>query len=154
MERMEAAMRDGAGTVKRPDDFKWVSTPDLEWHRRWPIEDDMSLRTASLAALLPLSVLIGAAAPPPAAVALGKRLVTQGNAHGILPCAACHGSHLQGNRATGAARIAGVAPAETVSDLAHIAEMPSGNYVMRHIARSMTPTEAKAIAAYLATIKP
>lgn len=114
----------------------------------------MTLRTACLAALLPLSLLLGAAGPPPSAVALGKRLVSQGNAHGILPCAACHGRHLQGNRATGAARIAGVPPAETVSDLVHIAEMPSGNYVMRHIARSMTPKEMKAIAAYLATIRP
>ncbi len=98
--------------------------------------------------LFVLAALLGATAPD------GASLVAHGNGHGILPCAACHGADLRGNAATGAGWLAGNPASQIRASLRRIAgDASHGNYVMRDIARSMTPTERRAIAAYLTTLR-
>ncbi|MCU4161378.1 cytochrome c [Acidiphilium sp. AL] len=100
------------------------------------------------AGLFVLAALLGAAASD------GASLVAHGNSHGILPCAACHGADLKGNAATGAGRLIGNPASQTRASLRRIAgDASRGNYAMHDIARSMTPAERRAIAAYLATLR-
>lgn len=114
----------------------------------------MYRRFASFAALLAVPVFLGAASPPGDA-ARGRQIALHGTNTGALPCVICHGSDLMGKRAMITPRIAGLPPKTTLAALAAIASGRRGdNYVMRNIARSLTPPERADIAAYLAGLKP
>lgn len=103
-------------------------------------------------ALLALALALIAAGTPPSARE-GATIVAHGTASGALPCMACHGGHLQGNPAIGAPRLAGLDPAVTLAALKAIAAGKMGkNYVMTNIARSLSPTQRRAVAAYLASL--
>lgn len=98
--------------------------------------------------LVPVTILLAAAAP------FGKRIAVHGNGRGALPCMACHGTRFEGNASIGAPRLAGLPDATTLSTLDAIASGTMGkNYVMRNVARSLTPAERKAVAGYLAGLK-
>lgn len=63
----------------------------------------------------------------------------------------CHGTDLGGNPSIGAPKIAGLPAETTLAALDSIAAGKLGqNYVMRNIARSLTPAQRADIAAYLA----
>jgi cytochrome c553 len=116
----------------------------------------VSLRTTSPSArarikrpllLLPLALLLGAAAPSGAAIAL------HGTSQGALPCQACHGMQFQGNAAIGAPALAGLSADVTLNSLQMIASGSLGqNVVMKSIAMSLTPAEREAVAAYFASL--
>jgi cytochrome c553 len=100
-----------------------------------------------------IAILLGAASPG-APTDMGARIIAHGTANGVVPCRACHAARLQGNPAIGAPALAGLSEAATLAALAKIAAGRQGNnFVMRHIARLLTPPERKAIAAYLAGLK-
>lgn len=106
------------------------------------------------ALLLAACVLLAAAAPAGDA-ARGRRIVSAGTNSGALPCAVCHGTKLAGNRSIGAPPIAGLPAGTIVAALGSIAAGKRGrNYVMRNIARSLTPAQRADVAAYLAGLPP
>lgn len=105
-----------------------------------------------LGLLLASALLLGAAAPN-GNPSTGPEIVQHGTTSGIVPCMACHGSHLQGNAAIGAPALAGLPQSATLAALASIADGKLGsNVVMRSIARSLTGVQRKAVAAYFATL--
>lgn len=100
--------------------------------------------------LLATAVLLAAAAPSGDA-ARGRQIVTGGTNSGALPCMVCHGADLGGNKSIGAPKLAGLPAATTMAALDSIAAGKLGqNYVMRNIARSLTPAQRADVAAYLA----
>jgi cytochrome c553 len=108
----------------------------------------MRFLLAILGLMLPLI-----AAAPPQSLQQGATIVAHGTATGALPCMACHGGHLQGNPAIGAPRLAGLDPSVIGAALNAIAAGKMGkNYVMTNIARSLSPTQRRAVTAYLASL--
>jgi cytochrome c553 len=94
----------------------------------------------------PFLLLLAAAAPD------GQQIALHGNGNGALPCAACHGVHGQGNAAIGAPALAGL-PAGTIeSILAQYKAGQGGNSLMQSIARSLSPPETQAVAAYFSAL--
>jgi cytochrome c553 len=100
-----------------------------------------------LVLLVPLGLLLGAAAPSGVSIAL------HGTSHGALPCQACHGMQFQGNASIGAPALAGQPVNVTLKSLEKIAAGKIGqNYVMKNIAISLTPAERSAVAAYFSSL--
>jgi cytochrome c553 len=83
----------------------------------------------------------------------GATVFTQGDDHGVLPCAACHGAKAMGNSSIGAPKLAGLPAAVIKQAVAQIARTDGGNAVMRNIAQALSPAEADAVADYLASLK-
>ena len=103
--------------------------------------------------------LILASAPLPAQAAdtpaaLGARIAAQGSPSGAPACAACHGVQLHGTPALKAPGIAGLSSAFILSRLDHYAGPQGHNPSMKQVATSLTPAERKAVAAYLAGLRP
>ncbi|OYV33161.1 MAG: hypothetical protein B7Z81_11760 [Acidocella sp. 20-61-6] len=105
------------------------------------------MRRWLLAALL-LPGVAGAAAPD------GRQIVLHGNGSGALPCAACHGVDGGGKAAMGAPALAGLPALQIENDLAAFAKGKGGNAIMQSIAKSLTPAQAQAVAAYFSSLKP
>jgi cytochrome c553 len=85
----------------------------------------------------------------------GAEIVQSGTGSGALPCTTCHGAHLQGNASIGAPALAGMAESATLAALSAIAAGKMGsNEAMRNTARSLSPKEREAVAAYLAVTMP
>ena len=105
--------------------------------------------------LLGLLALVLGAAGQAGDVTAGARIVVHGTATGALPCMACHGAGLRGNAAIGAPALAGLPVATTLAALDAIATGRVGhNYVMKNNAVALRPAERRAVADYLATLKP
>jgi cytochrome c553 len=103
--------------------------------------------------LVAIAVLLGAAAPVSDTLR-GETIVTHGTSGGALPCMACHGPNLAGNSSIGAPPLAGVPAISTLRALDAIASGSMGqNYVMKHIAKSLTTGQRQAVADYLASLK-
>lgn len=99
------------------------------------------------AALVLVPGLALAAAPD------GRQIALHGNDNGALPCAACHGADGLGNSSIGAPRLAGL-PAGTIETyLTRFAAGNGGNAIMQSIARSLSPAEIQAVAAYFSGMK-
>ena len=104
--------------------------------------------------LLLAAMLLGAAAPSGGA-STGAEIVQHSAALGFVPCMACHGSSLQGNVSIGAPALAGLAESVTLPALAAIADGKLGNnVVMQNIARTLSDSERRGVALYLAGLKP
>lgn len=100
-----------------------------------------------------LVMLLGAAGAPPSA-STGAAIIAHGAPGGITPCKVCHGMQLQGNRAIGAPALAGLRESTVLTALSTIAAGKRGdNFLMRRIARTLTPAQRHDIAAYLSSLK-
>jgi cytochrome c553 len=104
----------------------------------------MIRRLALLAYLAPALAL--------AAPLSGQQIVLHGNANGALPCAACHGANGAGNSAIGAPALAGLPAPVIEAALAQLAAGHGSNALMQSIAKSLSPAEAAAVAAYFASL--
>jgi cytochrome c553 len=93
--------------------------------------------------LIPLMLV--AAAPLPD----GRKIAEQGAAKGAAACSSCHGPTYQGNPALHAPPIAGLPAAYIEARLKHYASPEGHNALMRQVATSLSPAEARAVAAYL-----
>jgi cytochrome c553 len=82
----------------------------------------------------------------------GKAIFMHGNANGALPCAACHGIDATGNSATGAPRLAGLAPEVISGALKDFAQGEGGDANMQFIAQALSPAETAAVAQYLSSL--
>lgn len=94
--------------------------------------------------------------PPSAALAdtaAGQNLAMHGNDNGAPPCAACHGMNGGGNAAIGAPALAGLSVPVIKTLLGQFAAGQGGNAVMQGIAKSLSPDEISAVAAYYAGLK-
>jgi cytochrome c553 len=101
-----------------------------------------------------VALLLAAVTPAAAQMAAGARIVAHGTPNGVVPCRACHGPRLQGNVAIGAPALAGLPAPVTLAALKAVAVGREGNnFIMRNIARLLTPPEREAVAAYLAGLK-
>ncbi|MGH6746198.1 c-type cytochrome [Novosphingobium sp.] len=69
-------------------------------------------------------------------------------------CTTCHRPDLLGNAAIGAPSIAGKPAAYIIARLAHYAGPQGHNPMMKQIAMGLAPDEKRAVASYLATLKP
>jgi len=94
--------------------------------------------------LIPLMLV--AAAPLPD----GRKIAEQGNARGAGACSSCHGPTYQGNPVLHAPPIAGLPAAYIEARLKHYASPEGHNVLMRQVATSLSPAEARAVAIYLA----
>ena len=99
----------------------------------------------SRAALIPLSLLLIAAAPAPD----GKIIAEQGAGRGVAACSSCHGPGYQGVSALKAPPIAGLPAAYIAARLKHYASPEGHNALMRQVATSLTSDETRAVADYL-----
>ena len=106
--------------------------------------------------LLPLLVagmMLGAAAPG-GGLSTAAEIVQHSAAFGFVPCMACHGCGLRGNVSIGVPALAGLPESVTPPAIAAIADGKLGNNVaMQHIAQTLTGSERKAVALYLARLK-
>lgn len=111
------------------------------------------IRRLILPVLPVLAVLLGAAGSSPASS--GAAIVAHGAPGGIISCRVCHGMRLQGKPAIGAPALAGLPARITLPAFAAIASGQRGkNFVMQKIARTLTPPQRRALAAYLAGVTP
>jgi len=99
---------------------------------------------AAAGLLLATAGLPARAASSPDAAAIAR----QGNAHGAMPCQACHGEHGGGNAVAGYPRLAGLNRAYLLKQLDDFASGKRSNGVMQPNASGLTPAERKAMAAY------
>jgi cytochrome c553 len=90
-----------------------------------------------------------AALPAWAAAPDGQTIAEQGNGHGAIACAACHGQNYGGNPAIDAPALAGLPAATIEAKLAHFAS--GHNAMMTPVATALTPAEREAVAIYLAS---
>jgi cytochrome c553 len=81
----------------------------------------------------------------------GEQLYTQG-APGIVPCSSCHGVNGQGSGAAGFPRIAGLNADYIVAQLEAFKYGTRINPLMQGIAKAMSLSQMKAVAAYLASL--
>lgn len=103
-----------------------------------------ALSGAVLALLAVLAWSAARAAPSTDAATIAHA----GNGHGAAPCMACHGDHGQGNAAAAYPRLAGLDTAYLRKQLEDYASGSRENPVMQATARSLTPHERAAMAAY------
>ena len=96
----------------------------------------------------------GAASAPPVTgdvQSLGEKLASQGlPQQGLAACASCHGSHGQGQAASGFPRIAGQSTAYLQRQLQAYAEGSRPHPVMTPIAKALSAPQAAAVAAHYA----
>jgi cytochrome c553 len=81
----------------------------------------------------------------------GKQIFLHGNVNGAMPCASCHGPLAQGNPASGAPKLAGLAPDMIVNKLKDFAA-GSGNPTMQVVAQALSPDEMQAVAHYVSKL--
>lgn len=97
--------------------------------------------------------LFGIAAAAHAAPVDAARLARQGDpAHGVAPCASCHGDAGQGRGDF--PRLAGLPAAYQLRQLEAMAQGRRSNAVMSPMARNLSPAQRKALADYYATLPP
>lgn len=98
------------------------------------------------AAMVLCTAAAGAASPDAAHIAAA------GNGHGAPACASCHGADGGGQAAAGFPRLAHLDAAYLRHQLTSFADGSRSNPIMAPIAKSLTPAEQKALAAYYASL--
>lgn len=83
-----------------------------------------------------------------------EQIVMHGNGRGAHACAACHGSHAEGNRLAGIPHLAGLPDAYLARQLTHFQAEARDNPSMQVIAHTLTPAEIAALARYFAALAP
>lgn len=78
----------------------------------------------------------------------GSVIAAKGTAGGASACVACHGAKGEGNPAAGFPRLAGLPAAYLVGQLENFAAGKRQNPVMAPVAKQLSATERKAVAAY------
>lgn len=86
------------------------------------------------------------------AAADASTLATQGNDHGVAPCASCHGADGAGQAAAGFPRLAGLNSAYLRKQLDDFASGARENAVMKPIATALDADERKAVSDYYAKL--
>jgi cytochrome c553 len=117
-------------------------------------EGDALMRTAALLtrfAGMYFGSLLLVWSPPGAAVD-ASTLATQGNGHGVAPCASCHGGDGAGQAATGFPRLAGLNNVYLRKQLDDFASGARENAVMKPIATALDADERQAISDYYAKL--
>jgi cytochrome c553 len=121
-----------------------LSAPDLPavWQ---------SLRMTSIFSIGLITVLV-ASNSLPARAADGKDLTLNGNGKGAPACSACHGVQGEGLPDAGYPRLAGLNADYLLRQLDDFANNSRENELMAPIAKSFSPGERKAVAAYYASV--
>jgi cytochrome c553 len=88
----------------------------------------------------------------PAGAADGKDLTLNGNGNGAHACSACHGAQGEGRPEAGYPRLAGLSADYLLRQLNDFANNSRENVLMAPIAKSLSPEERKAVAAYYASV--
>lgn len=88
----------------------------------------------------------------PARTADGKDLTLNGNGKGAHACSACHGMEGEGRPDAGYPRLAGLSADYLLRQLNDFANNSRENELMAPIAKSLSPAERKAVAAYYASV--
>lgn len=99
------------------------------------------------------AALIGVATAARATSVDAAKLARQGDpAHGVAPCASCHGASGQGR--AGFPRLAGLPAAYQLRQLDAMADGRRRNAVMSPMARNLSPAQRKALSDYYAHLTP
>jgi cytochrome c553 len=109
------------------------------------------LRTTSIFSIGLITVLV-ASNSLPAAATDGKYLTLNGNGKGAHACSACHGAQGEGRPEAGYPRLAGLSADYLLRQLNDFADNNRENELMAPIAKSLSPAERKAVAAYYASV--
>lgn len=110
------------------------------------------LRRAVRALVFPLMLLAVAWSGTVGAEESGAAIAKSGAPNGVAACASCHGVKGEGNAAAGFPRLAGLSQSYLQAQLAAFASGQRQNAVMQPMAKALTPSQTKAVAAYFSTL--
>lgn len=105
--------------------------------------------------LLGAAVLAAPAARAQTATGAAAVIAAKGDpAHGVPPCASCHGDHGQGNATAGFPRLAGLPVTYLRWQLEDFADGSRHNAMMQPVARTLDAGQRQQMAAYYAALPP